>query len=245
MITPNEGIGTEGRVSTTRELESYRTVVDKPFARVSWGAILAGAMTALSTLLILSLIGVGIGLSTLEPATGESPSGTTIGIGAVIWWIVSSLASLFVGGYVAGRLAGNFNGWMHGLVTWSTVSLLTVLLLSSAVGRIFAGASGLAQFATQAPNMVPGLVAPLRGSAQEAMDRLQGSTTDPAARARTEEQAREVVREASKGGAMGSFGAALAMILGAIAASLGGMTGKQRFLSIVPERKEFLAPSRQ
>ncbi len=240
MITPHEGIGSETRTVTTREPELYRATIDKPFARVSWGAIFAGALTALSTLLVLSLIGLGIGLSTLDPATGDSPSGNAIGLGAVIWWVVSSLLSLFVGGYVAGRMAGNFNGYLHGLVTWSAVSLLTVLLLSSAVGRIFAGASGLAQFAAN----TPALVAPLRGSAQEAMDRLQGAAADPATRAKTEETTRETVRQAAKGSAMGLFGAALALILGAGASSLGGVIGKRRFLDIVPERKEFLSSSR-
>ncbi|MDB6154633.1 MAG: hypothetical protein JWL90_3086 [Chthoniobacteraceae bacterium] len=244
MITPNEGIGTETRAGSIREPEMFRATVDKPFARVSWGAIFAGALTALSCLLVLSLLGLGIGLSTLDPVGGSTPSGDAIGIGAVIWWVVSSLISLFIGGYVAGRMAGNFNGYLHGLVTWSVVSLLTVVLLSSAAGRIFAGASGLAQFAVRAPSMMPGLVAPLRDSAQGAMDRLEGAAADPATRARTEEQTRDLAQKAAKGSAMGSFGAALALILGAGAASFGGVVGKRRFLSVVPERKEFLSTSR-
>ena len=55
---------------------------DRPFARISWGAIFAGAIIALATQLVLTLIGTALGLATLNPATGQNPSGTTLGIGA-------------------------------------------------------------------------------------------------------------------------------------------------------------------
>ena len=43
---------------------------DRPFARISWGAIFAGAIIALATQLVLTLIGTAVGLATLNPATG-------------------------------------------------------------------------------------------------------------------------------------------------------------------------------
>src|SRR5436190_14527572 len=92
--------------------------IERPFARISWGAICAGAVVALATQLVLTLIGGAIGLATLSPATGQSPSGTALGLGAAIWLVISSLISLFVAGYVAGLLGGTFNGWRQGLATW-------------------------------------------------------------------------------------------------------------------------------
>jgi hypothetical protein len=62
--------------ATTREA-SYG--YGRPFARISWGAIFAGAVVALAVQLVLTLIGGAIGLATLSPATGQSPSGTTLG----------------------------------------------------------------------------------------------------------------------------------------------------------------------
>jgi hypothetical protein len=112
----------------TTAVEALRGV-ERPFARISWGAIFA-----LATQLVLTLIGTAVGLATLNPATGENPSGTTLGIGAGVWLVISSLVSLFLGGYVAGRLGGTFNGWLHGLATWATVTMLTILLLTTAAG---------------------------------------------------------------------------------------------------------------
>jgi hypothetical protein len=89
----------------TTAVEALRGV-ERPFARISWGAIFAGAIIALATQLVLTLIGTAVGLATLNPATGENPSGTTLGIGAGVWLVISSLVSLFLGGYVAGRLGG-------------------------------------------------------------------------------------------------------------------------------------------
>lgn len=104
----------------TTSVETSRSV-DRPFARVSWGAIFAGAIIALATQVVLTLIGTAVGLATLNPATGENPTGTTLGVGAAVWLVISSLVSLFLGGYVAGRLGETFNGWLHGLATWPTL----------------------------------------------------------------------------------------------------------------------------
>src|SRR5205814_5449530 len=129
----------------TTSVETSRSF-DRPFARISWGAIFAGAIIALATQLVLTLIGAAVGLATLDPATGQNPSGTTLGIGAAVWLVISSFVSLFLGGYVAGRLGGTFNGWLHGLATWATVTMLTVLLVSTAAGGLIGKASGLANF---------------------------------------------------------------------------------------------------
>ena len=41
--------------------------------RVSWGAVMGGVVVALITQLLLSMLGIGIGVSTIEPATGDTP----------------------------------------------------------------------------------------------------------------------------------------------------------------------------
>ena len=42
--------------------------------RVSWGAILAGVVVALALHVLLTMLGAGIGMSTLDPAQpGQSP----------------------------------------------------------------------------------------------------------------------------------------------------------------------------
>jgi hypothetical protein len=114
--------------------------------RISWGAILAGAVLALVIQLALSLLGLGIGLGTIDPLTEQNPM-SGIGIGAGIWWVISMLVSLYLGASVASRLAGMprpTDGMLHGLLTWSVVTLLTFYLLTTAVGRIIGGVTGVA-----------------------------------------------------------------------------------------------------
>ena len=207
----------------------------RPFARISWGAIFAGAVVALATQLVLALIGGAIGLATLSPATGQSPSGTALGVGAAIWLVISSLLSLFAAGYVAGRLGGTFNGWLHGLATWATVTTLTLLLLATAAGGLAGAASGLGAFAvsnsdkvsrTQLPPTVQQQVDHLTGQARQSADQTaaQAQAMTPEQR---DAQARELEQRAAKGGAAGTGAAAVGLMLGALAAAVGGKVGQR------------------
>lgn len=229
MINPStiSSDRTDVRAVSTYSLE------ERSLARVSWGSIFAGAVIALATQIVLALIGVAIGLATLDPATGNTPSGTALGTGAAIWLVISSLVSLFFGGYVAARLAGRFNGWLHGLITWGTLTLLTLMLLTTAAGQLVGAASGLTNFAVNKDNKVsilpPALqqqVDQLKGQVNQSADQAvaQAQATDPQTR---EAQARDVGQKAATGGAVGTGAAALAMILGAVAAAVGGRTGER------------------
>ncbi|MDQ3195778.1 MAG: hypothetical protein M3Q32_05260 [Pseudomonadota bacterium] len=113
--------------------------------RVSWAAVLAGVILAMVTQLLLSMLGTGIG-STVDPLQGETPGAATLGIGAGIWWAVSSLIALFIGGWVAAHLAGiprKVDGVLHGLLTWGLSTLIILYLLGTAVGSVLGGAFNL------------------------------------------------------------------------------------------------------
>src|SRR5436190_2177305 len=88
--------------------------------RISWGAVFAGLILAIMVSLVLSLLGIGIGAATIDPMSERNPM-RGLGIGALIWFAITSLAAYFVGGWVAGRLAGvgrRADATLHGLVTW-------------------------------------------------------------------------------------------------------------------------------
>jgi hypothetical protein len=149
--------------------------------------------------------------------------------------VISSLVSLFLGGYIAGRLGGTFNGWLHGLATWAAVTMLTILLLTTAAGGLIGTASGLASFAvsnsdrvsrTQLPpavqQQIDQLTAQARLSADQAAAQAQQTTPEQKAA-----EARQLGQRAAKGGAVGTGAAALGLILGALAAAFGGRTGGQ------------------
>ena len=114
--------------------------------RVSWAAIFAGVVVAIAVQLLLALLGAGIGLGMIEPASGGTPEAGSLGIGAGLWWLVSTLIALVAGGYTAAWLAGNtlrFDGVLHGIVTWGVTLLLTFYLLTTALGSLIGGAFGM------------------------------------------------------------------------------------------------------
>ena len=158
----------------------------RPFARISWGSIFAGAVVSLAIQLVLTLIGTAIGLATLNPATGDSPSGTSLGIGAAVWLVVSSLIALFAGGYVAGRLGGTFNGWLHGLATWATVTTATLILLATAAGGLAGAVSGLGAFAINNSDKMSR--AELPPAVQQQIDQLAARARQSADQATTQPQ---------------------------------------------------------
>lgn len=232
MINPSDTMPSE---RTPVRTAAIYAAYDRPFARISWGAVFAGAIIALATQIVLALIGMAIGLATLNPASGNTPSGTALGTGAAIWLVVSSLISLFIGGYIAARLAGRFNGWLHGLITWGTLTLLTMMLLTTAAGQLIGVASGLTNFAIsnsdKTSQLPPALQQPIeqfKDQAGQTADQAaaQAQSTDPQTR---EAKARDAGQKAAKGGAVGTGAAAFAMILGAIAAGFGGRTGERNF----------------
>jgi hypothetical protein len=111
--------------------------------RVSWGAVFAGVMIVLAVQLLLSMLGLGIGLGTVNPTEGGTPNASSLGIGAAAWWAISYLLALVAGGYVAARLAPSrlsFDGALHGVVTWAFALLVSVYLLTTAVGGMIGGA---------------------------------------------------------------------------------------------------------
>jgi hypothetical protein len=110
--------------------------------RISWAAIFGGVILVVALQLLLSLLGAGIGLGTVDANAGNMPSAKGLGIGAGLWWVISSCIALGVGGYIAAWLAGveiRFDGVLHGLVTWGLATLLTVWLLTSAIGGVVGG----------------------------------------------------------------------------------------------------------
>jgi len=52
-------------------------------SRISWGAILAGTLTALAVVSMLNLLGLGIGFSTIDPMT-ENDLLNGLGTGTLI-----------------------------------------------------------------------------------------------------------------------------------------------------------------
>ena len=145
--------------------------------RISWGAIFGGVILVVAVQLLLSLLGAGIGLDTVNTNAGTTPNASSLGIGAGAWWIVSSTIALAFGGYAAAWLAGielRWDGMLHGLITWGIASLLTVYLLSSAISGIVGGsASALGSVASSAGSGIKDAAQPVAQAAGVTPDVLQ------------------------------------------------------------------------
>lgn len=137
--------------------------------RISWSAVFAGVLIAIVTQMLLTLLGLGIGLATIDPLEESRPM-AGLGVGSAIWYIVSSLLSLFIGGWVAGRLASaprRFDGIIHGVLTWCLTTLLTIYFLTTTVGSIIGGASRLVGGIVKTAGAGVAAVAPGIGNAIE------------------------------------------------------------------------------
>lgn len=118
--------------------------ITSSLSHVVWGAIFAGAVIVMVSQLVLSLLGAGIGLSAIDTAQAESAR--TVGIGAMIWWVLSGIAAFYAGGWVAGRLSGfpwRTDGILHGLLTWGVTTLFLFLFLTSTIGALIGGGFGM------------------------------------------------------------------------------------------------------
>ncbi len=111
-------------------------------SRVSWGAIAAGAMVALSIYIILSMVGVALGIEVAVRRADPTP-----GTGAAIYSIVTLLLAMFFGGWATSRLAvgeSKLEAVLYGLILWGVLFLGMVWLLSAGIRAGFGGMVGAA-----------------------------------------------------------------------------------------------------
>lgn len=145
--------------------------------RISWGAIFAGAVVAVAIQLVLITLGVAIGMSTVNPTTEADPT-SGLAVGAGIWWVVSGLISLFIGGWVAGRLAA-FPRWidamLQGLVVWGLTAVASLWLLTTGLGTVLGGSMNVLSNAASNPEIArqASQGGGLTDQAQNAMQQIQ------------------------------------------------------------------------
>ncbi len=180
---------TQRRYDTDAGVHVYDGPAHEPLAvrRSSWGAVIAGIVVVLVLQLLLSLLGLGVGLTTVDPASGETPTVSTMSTAAAIWWVVLNIIAVFAGGWVAGHLAGmprRIDGLLHGLITWAAATLLLFYLLTTTIGSALGGMMGalgtVASTAAQAIGVEAeqggegGTIAELRQQAQQVLSQGQG-----------------------------------------------------------------------
>lgn len=169
-------------------------------SRISWGAILAGALLAVAIGASLNILGIAIGATTVDAAARDTPSASAFGIGAGIWLLVANLIGLAAGGHAAARLSGtadNTDSTLHGLGVWATAFLVSAVLLGNVVAGTASTASGAVSSIMGGATRGAGAAvsaATEQVDPQALIDRARQALTGPSdpARMTTEQRAAEI-----------------------------------------------------
>jgi hypothetical protein len=134
-------------------------VINAGVSAVTWSAIIAGALVAAATTLLLTFLGTGVDLASISPWPGSGVSATSAVVMTAIGLIVIQWMSAAMGGYITGRLRTKwvgththevfFRDTAHGFISWALATLLAASALASAASSLIgAGAHGAAAVAT-------------------------------------------------------------------------------------------------
>ncbi len=201
----------------SRTGENVMTVRD----RVQWGPILAGLLSAIATLVVMTVLGIALGASVLD----RDASGGEISTWAGVWGAISLIFSFFVGGWMAAKTAavgGPFAGLMNGFTVGAAALTLILWLTASGVGNLFGTVSqNLGDIVNVAQDQAQQQGVTAQDAQQQAQD-AQGQAQQAATQA--EETARGAFDEV-RDGAWGTLGGIL-LALGA--ATLGGYLGHNK-----------------
>jgi hypothetical protein len=120
----------------TREL-----ITDRRQPALRWSAVFAGVAVAVALWSLLQMLGMGIGLSSMD--LDDAGSFRHVRIGNSVWSMLAPLIALAVGGIVAGRLASTLDqkvGALHGFIVGAFSSVIGLILTVSIVSML-AGSS--------------------------------------------------------------------------------------------------------
>jgi hypothetical protein len=190
--------------------------------RVQWGPIIAGSIIGITTLLLLTVLGLAIGASAFEPGTDLGDWGTAV----AIWGAVSALIAFFAGGWVAAKTAavrGSFAGAMNGLMAGAAILLVMVWMTTVGLTNLlgFVGAN-VGNIAAVTAEVLDDPVDEATEAVEDVQEALPAVTAD------------DVFTQA-EGAAWGTL---IALILALGAATIGGVLGRNEREDLTHQRLE-------
>jgi hypothetical protein len=195
-------------------------------SRISWSAVLAGAVIALTAYLILTILGVATGLS-----LSNRVSGNAMAIGAGIWTIVTMLIALFIGGCVCSRCTAGENkteAAMGGVVVWGVFFLMLAWLstgaLNTGLHAVFGTTNTAALTGVNFNNWTDEDLKKEFGISQTSIDKMRSTVNKAVGRTRdaVEGTSPADVRRSAKAAAWWTL---TGIILSLAAAVIGGLVG--------------------
>lgn len=157
---------------------AYPAILSRDGMKVSWGGIFGGVLVAVGLLILLTALGVAIGISAAQPGETEA---STLGTGAGIWTAASLLLALFIGGMVAtriGAISDGAIGFFEGALVWVVSVLLVLYSASVGVSSIAGGAFSMLGGAAQTlGSAVQGQGIEMSGGVDQMLARLKDPKT--------------------------------------------------------------------
>lgn len=197
------------------------------WGRLSWRAVIAGAVAAAAIHTMLVLVGMGVGLISADAL--YEMDGVSIAMG--VWWLISGTAAIFAGAWIAGRFTAThdrLDGALAGVVTWSLLTVVSAWLATAATGSLIGGAFTLTSRAAET------LVSTQDFNLEQAAQDLTGDRAgEPGAAAAQNAvtsridtpEARRAAEEASDTVGQAALWTAFMLLLGLIAGAAGGAVG--------------------
>jgi hypothetical protein len=205
-------------------------------SRISWQAVLAGAVIALAANMVITFFLAALGLSLTEAGVREN----TVGWGALIAVILGLIVSLFIGGWVTVQLtAGETEqeSILYGILTWATVLALTFALIGMGLRAAGSFALAGATLATQSPEArgAQNWEQALRNSGvpQERIDAARG-TLDPNRSVAPGPDVKPAEERAREAAIAGSWAALVGILLSMVACIGGAMVGRGPAFRLFP-----------
>ncbi len=180
----HEGLGNERRVLPRRTADHLTTrrstanLVDVQGMSVSWGGIWGGVLIGMGTLLLLTALGLALGVTAVDADSDAQ----ALGMGAAIWAGISLLLAIYIGGMVSTRIGAIFDtttGIFEGALVWVLSLLLIVYLAGSGIGIVAGGAFKLVGGATQTLGSIVSGTTPdiSQGTIDQVISRLRDPQT--------------------------------------------------------------------
>lgn len=231
---------TDGR-ETASELE-YEQWTSWP---INWSGVWTGALAAIAAAIIFGLIGVAVGAHIVS-AENRVIDLHKVGIGTLIFSVLSVFFAFAIGGWVAGRISGILRSepaMLHGAITWCVAVPLLFAAASLGASNYMGGwLGGLAA----APSWSAAQGMPFDRPEALAMD----ASPDERAQFRTDQAAyREKVKkwkeETPKATRNSALGAVTALLLGLVGSVIGGWMASGEPMNFTHYRTRTRVPVRR
>jgi hypothetical protein len=110
---------------------------------IQWRSVVAAALVGFAITLILTTLGAAIGLTAGDAADGAD--GRAVGIGALIWWVLTVAIAGFTSGRVIATTArhdADYRPAIYGTVAWVLGVIVLLFLLANGLGNVIGGMGG-------------------------------------------------------------------------------------------------------